>query len=174
MGGAGSSRWGSHIRKSTVEDCLILTPKPLRKALACGLQCSGKIRWTLDGEPFASLSYITVSLNGKVAVRLTYLKTMDGTKERMNYLIRLVSSQAPFGGVRWYFLCPLAVNGLVCSRKAIKLFLRGDSSYFGCRHCNDLTYVSAQGSHKLDSFYTQVSRMLGNRWTPNQIKAALR
>jgi hypothetical protein len=116
MGGAGSSRWRFHNRKTTVEECLILTPRPLRQALARGSQYSGKVRWSLNGELFASLSYATESANGSVAVRLKYLKTIDEKKERMNYLIQLVSSQARFGGLRWYFLCPLMVNGLVCSR----------------------------------------------------------
>ncbi len=49
-----------------------------------------------------------------------------------------------FGGIRWWFLCPLNNAGVTCNRRVKKLFFPPRGQYFGCRTCFNLTYESAQ------------------------------
>jgi hypothetical protein len=53
---------------------------------------------------------------------------------------RIVWMPCRFGGARPYFVCPGSVNGIACSRRVTKLF--GAGTYFLCRHCYRLAYVS--------------------------------
>ena len=58
--------------------------------------------------------------------------------------IRLVTTPCHLGGVRWWFVCPLAAGGRACGRRVRKLYLCG--RYFGCRTCHRLTYRTSQES----------------------------
>lgn len=58
------------------------------------------------------------------------------------YSIGLVATPCYFGGKRWWFICPLMKDGVVCGRRAGKLYL--GEKYLGCRHCYSLTYRSCQ------------------------------
>src|SRR5262245_60448390 len=69
-------------------------------------------------------------------VRLSYTFTRAGTQERdsLDYRVKLTTTRPRFGGVRWWFVCPLVVNGGACNRRVGKLYLPPGSRYFGCRH----------------------------------------
>jgi hypothetical protein len=74
-------------------------------------------------------------------------------KERVDYQIQLVATGCNFGGLRWWFLCPLRRKGVNCGRRVEKLFLPSKGfvippRYFGCRHCHELTYASTQTSDR--------------------------
>ena len=58
----------------------------------------------------------------------------------------LTSGFCNFGGYRWWFICPLVVNGNVCGRRVGALYLGGEE-YFGCRHCYNLTYECQKESY---------------------------
>ena len=60
----------------------------------------------------------------------------------MNYRVELVSTRPHYGGLRWWFLCPLIVAGHACQRRVRKLYLPPGGNYFGCRHCGELNYTS--------------------------------
>jgi hypothetical protein len=161
MGGPGSSRWGNYSKKTTVEDCLFLTPTSLKKALTYGPGQGGTINWSQRAESLACLSFTTESLDGSLAVRLRYSKTTGDEKKALDYLVPVVSSPVHLGGVRWFFLCPLMVDGTICSRQSAKLYLPPRGLYFGCRRCYGLTYRSAQESHKFDGLYTLLAANVG-------------
>jgi hypothetical protein len=80
----------------------------------------------------------------------SYTLTHASTKEQesLDYRVRLTTTQPRFGGLRWWFVCPLGVNGRACSRRVGKLYLPPGRRYFGCRHCHGLTYTSAQTHDK--------------------------
>src|SRR5262249_48590815 len=61
-----------------------------------------------------------------------------------DYRVGLTTTRPPFGGLRWWFLCPLGVNGRACNRRVGKLSLPQHARFFGCRRCHALTYRSAQ------------------------------
>lgn len=63
-----------------------------------------------------------------------------------SYLIRIAPTypQPPFSGVRWWFVCPLGIDGRACGRRSAKLLLPPAGTHFGCRFCHQLTYVSTR------------------------------
>jgi hypothetical protein len=82
-------------------------------------------------------------------VRLFY--TVGSPGEALDYRVGLVTTRPQFGGLRWWFVCPLVVNGLPCGGRVAKLYLCG--RYFGCRRCHGLTYTSCQEHDKrVDAF----------------------
>jgi hypothetical protein len=79
-------------------------------------------------------------------IRLFY--TITRTSERVDYKIQLTTTEPNFGGLRWWFICPLCVNGQACHKRVRKLYLPHYAKYYGCRHCYDLAYRSSQESDK--------------------------
>ena len=62
-----------------------------------------------------------------------------------NYTVGAVSTSPTYGGRRWWWLCPLNHRARgACNRRVGKLYLPSGASYFGCRHCYELSYTSAQ------------------------------
>jgi hypothetical protein len=145
MGGFGSGRHRSW-KKRTTESCSAIDTTYLRRwgLLVPGIRWSGELSWTRGGaaEPHSRVSYVLTAGEADGTLRLTY--TVVVSKERFDYSVRLVATPCHFGGVRWWFVCPLARTGVVCGRRVRKLYLSG--RYFGCRHCHDLTYRSRQES----------------------------
>ena len=92
-------------------------------------------------------------------LRLSYTLTRSG--EQADYHVRLTTTRPRFGGLRWWFLCPLSLNGRTCGRRVAKLYLPPRDRYFGCRHCHDLTYTSCQESHKFDGLYRLLAQNTG-------------
>jgi hypothetical protein len=77
-------------------------------------------------------------------------------KVAMDYKVELVATRCQFGGVRWWFICPLDLDGVKCGRRVQKLFLPSKGRflsahpprYFGCRACHELTYTSTQNRNR--------------------------
>lgn len=74
-------------------------------------------------------------------VRLSY----SSGGEDYSYDVRLTSDDCRFGGKRYWFICPLRVEGRSCGRRCAMLFSAG--RYFGCRKCYDLAYSTQQVSY---------------------------
>jgi hypothetical protein len=73
-----------------------------------------------------------------------------------------VTSTVPrFGGLRWWFVCPLAVNGRDCGRRVGKLYLPDGARYFGCRRCHDLVYRSSQQARKPGALLFRIAAQVG-------------
>lgn len=145
MGGFGSgSRWS---KKACVEGCTALDTSALKrmKLLVPGTaNRAGSLEWRRAGEdaPSSSVNYILTVGSTTGALRLIY--TTKSTASAHDYTIALVATGCQLGGVRWWFVCPLTKNGIVCERRVRKVYLYG--RYFGCRHCHNLTYRSQQDS----------------------------
>jgi len=154
----GRSRWS---RRKTVEECkMIDTPWLRRHGYFCGYK-SGGIKWTNAAGAVISSIGIAVSvddelLSGKY-LRLTYTQTdvVGRDAREFDYKIELVTTPCHFGGVRYWFICPLVVNGRPCRRRVSTLYLPPNGEYFGCRHCHDLTYRSQKEHDKrIDALLT--------------------
>ncbi|MHC4752129.1 MAG: hypothetical protein ACYTFW_19930, partial [Planctomycetota bacterium] len=80
--------------------------------------------------------------------RLQYTITdrSSGEKTEYDYRIALTTTPCNFGGVRYWFVCPLYTNGIYCGRRVAKLYKAPGAVYFGCRHCYDLSYESRNES----------------------------
>jgi hypothetical protein len=130
------------------------------KLLEEGTFRSGALHWTdaHTGEERASLGYeVNATMTGLPPyVRLHYSLTRSG--ENLDYKVLLGTTRPRFGGLRWWFICPLIANGRKCGRRVGKLYLPPGGKYYGCRHCYDLTYRSAQASN---SRLTRLFRQYG-------------
>jgi len=136
--------------RKTVEECKALSILRLNEwGYLCGFQ-RGTIEWkNALGEVTSSIG-IEVSVNregyGEDYVRVIYTEANRLTEEKkdLDYKIQLVTTPCHFGGVRFWFICPLGTNQGYCGRRVGKLYLPRNATYFGCRHCYNLTYESCK------------------------------
>ncbi len=111
---------------------------------------SNTIKWTNNfggGEESIGIEVDT----GGMYVRLHYSQTdYDGEKKDFDYKIPLTTTRCNYGGVRYWFICPLIVDGTHCGRRVGVLYKGRD--YFGCRHCHDLIYSSQKENRKCKDY----------------------
>jgi hypothetical protein len=163
MGGIGSGRWTYHEKKRTAEECWVMCISEVARAvdLSKAESTSHALRPTMpksgkrmplvrcapkvgdDGAPLLNLSYV--------------IKDGWGLDHLVERIVRLKTTRPNFGGVRWWFSCPLAFDGEECGRRVAKLYRPPKSRYFACRHCHDLTYESCQKRHRYDGLCTLVA-----------------
>jgi len=173
MGGSGSGRYWWD-KKTTVEDCLHLAARRLvkQRLLYLGIHTFGTLTWTktATGEEISSCGYEINTLSEYASwLRLYYKLTRSG--EELDYRIYPQTTRPHYGGVRWWFACPLVSNGRPCNRRVGKLYLPPGGRYYGCRHCYDLTYKSCQESHKFDALFASIARDVGT--SPEMVKRTL-
>lgn len=143
---------GRYSFRDTVEDCLSIgIPWLSKHGYLCGFM-SGGIEWKRQGEVTATID-IQVSVVGGWEgkhVRFQYIQTDSQTREKteFDYKADLTTTPCNYGGVRYWFVCPLIVNGRPCGRRVANLYLPPGGKYFGCRHCYDLTYRSCKEHDK--------------------------
>jgi hypothetical protein len=115
------------------------------------------MNWTRNGEKTGSISFVVSAVEGDEYIRFQYTQTdrHSGEKTELDYKVRLEWTACHFGGRRWWFICPLVVNGRACNRRVGVLYLDG-GKYFGCRHCYDLTYESSKTSHQFDRMFLRM------------------
>jgi hypothetical protein len=147
MGGPGSTRWNGHRKKTTVEMCwqLDIVRWTRRGIVAPCNHARGTWVWTdtSTGETLDSISYEVKTTEDDGWLRLQYhFVSPRDSGVRLDYKVALVTTRGYLGGLSWWFQCPLMVNGQACRRRVRKLYLPPDGTYFGCRHCHDLTYES--------------------------------
>jgi hypothetical protein len=176
MGGWGSGNRERWSKKDTVEDCLTIDANRWKREgiLKASVCVAGSWQWTFRSGRRSSISYDVCALDMNTPyVRLSYSWTRAGSDPQSeNYIVRLTTTRPNYGGLRWWFVCPLFVNGRACERRVAKLHLPPGGRFFGCRHCHDLTYTSCQESHKDDAFYRHSANMMGVDF--EVIKAAFR
>ncbi len=170
MGGYGSGiRW-KHSAKSTVEDCYTLDVNWMtREGMFDECWRSGSIRWSNSrtGKETSSIGYEVNTPDRWI--RLYYHS--HRFNEDFDYKIALTTTDLSWGVIRWWFICPLHVNGRYCGRRVGKLYLPPVGRHYGCRHCYDLTYESCQESHKYDLAFASLGAAFGI--TGSQVKARL-
>lgn len=135
MGGIVS---GNHGGKPTVESGLVLDLYRLigQGTLKPGQYRSGTITWseTYSGRSVASVGYEANLIGERGWVRLHYTTTdyWTGEKTRHDYRVEVVTTPQPFGGRRWWWVCPRrgdlvsklyqpAGGGIFASRKAHRI-----------------------------------------------------
>jgi len=108
---------------------------------------SSTLTWTRKFSGHKSSIGILVDTE-ELYAKVNYTSTDRNTDEKTNYdyKISLTTTPCNFGGVRYWFICPLSVNGAYCGRRVGTLYLASGGNYFGCRHCYDLSYESRNES----------------------------
>ena len=160
MGGYGSGWQGA--KKATLEGSLVLTAASLvrKRALVAGEWTSGSLGWISDGEdkPHATIGYeADLSDQDNAWLRLHYRR--NGAP--VDYRVRLVTSTPHYGGLRWWFICPLVRNDGGPPRRVAKLYLPSGGKYFGSRKGYGLTYASCQESGKNGRLWRDLSAEIG-------------
>ncbi len=159
MGGSQSGRWRWHDKGIAVEECLVLSIADLlrQQLVVPGRWTSGSLSWKRTGaaEPFATIGFEADITPAHAWMQLRY--TASGNP--VDYRVRLTSTRPNFGGLRWWFVCPLVrADGRPPGRVA-KLYLPPGQVYFGRREAYGLTYTSCQESH--DRLFRRLAAELG-------------
>jgi hypothetical protein len=170
MGGPGSGahyQWWRGSKKDVVEDCLVLDVNRLMREgiLKEHVYAMGTWRWTYPGGGSFAVCYDVDTVDTESpSVRLSYSWVWTSTREQESaaYTVLLTTTRPRFGGLRWWFVCPLRVNGRECGRRVGKLYLPPRGRYFGCRHCYELTYTSCQESRKYDGLARLLALDMGS------------
>src|SRR5258705_5704745 len=145
MGGFGSGERSK--KKTTVESCLKLDAGGFSKdaEIKPGVYSVGELTWRRADERFLSVPFwLEPKTVDRALLHITSRLETDGTETSLIEPIILTGTIPHFGGVRWWFICPLIVDGTTCNRRVKKLFLPPGAKYFGCRTCYSLIYESAQ------------------------------
>jgi hypothetical protein len=179
MGGTGSGNhyhWWRGEKKTVVEECPSLDASRWKREgiLQAGVRLMGSWYWTYRSGSRFKVNFDVNTLNqGYPFLQLSYCWVWGATgqQDSATYPVELETTHPHFGGLRWWFLCPLVVRGQACSRRVGKLYLPPSARYFGCRNCHDLTYTSCQESHQYDRLYRHMARDLG--WNIATVKSAL-
>src|SRR5262249_53405882 len=107
----------------------------------------GFLTWAAGTNGESTIGYEVYTHDGADSwLRLQY--TFNATGAAEDYRVSLTTTRPWFGGLRWWFVCPMVVDGRPCNRRVGKLYLPPCGRYFGCRHCYRLTYRSAQEHDK--------------------------
>ena len=115
--------------------------------LKSGQTINGTLEW--EGNKIG----ISISLygNNNRYINLEYTKHYyyTGEKKEFDYRIEITTTPCHFGGVRYWFQCPLLKDGKMCGRRIAVLYQGRD--YFGCRQCHNLCYQSNLERYKVTS-----------------------
>jgi len=139
MGGYGSGRWYRHNVKQTVEASLCLDISRLRKAgfLKSGELTTAKYTWRYSKtrEVTAQVD-LTANLRNSECpfIELDYIHGKK--RERMKYRVNLARTYPNYGGIRYWFVCPISGN------KTKKLYLPSGKRIFASRNAHNLVYHS--------------------------------
>ena len=131
--------WYRWNKKDTTEDRLNLDMHRFSELVDLTSTRLGSWIWTRSnhfGESKSTIGYTVLPGRG---VKLKY----TANEKDYEYLVRISATQPNYGGVRYWWICP----NTNCNRRVRILYLQG--GYFLCRHCQNLTYKSAQASNDL-------------------------
>ncbi|MBW2275006.1 MAG: hypothetical protein JRG96_17205 [Deltaproteobacteria bacterium] len=139
MGGFGSGRIEAGGRR-VVDDALIFDIDRLKRRgeLEPYTSCFGSWVWyeRPSGRRLATVGYEldTEATYGTLRLRYTVSSRRRAGSLHRDYVIDLVTTRPHFGGLRWWFRCP------VSGRRVRKVYAHPGSSYFASREALGLTY----------------------------------
>ena len=153
MGGKGSGYPVWKDGKTTVEQCLHLDSVWLAITEHLGRRITADIAWT-SRRTGAKRSGADLVLDLRDPYEPLALITYRHMQARTLYRQRIpLTPTVPyFGGLRWWFRCPL------CGRRVRKLYMPDDDRRFACRCCFQLTYDSCQDSHRWDRLFLDIAK----------------
>ena len=141
MGGFGSGRYGGRV---CVENAIRLNVDKLLSR--CGIRRGGRARGTYEFDFYDQNLRIDFECRidgpGHSWLRLRYQihDYWTGEPHDIDELIYLAASHPPFGGLRWWFVCPRT------NRRVRILHLPLGARRFACRRAYRLVYSSQRGT----------------------------
>ncbi len=162
MGGRGSGRQFWLRRKTTVERCWCISIADFTKIIKEGV--SGNINWKNEHKEVdeSSISFVLLPETDSEAMLILSYTINDSDVDEP---ILFQKTYPHFGGVRWWFTCP------VCKNRVGRLYLPIKSNLFACRKCHNLTYRSSQNSKKYNMLYAMIADSAGT--TAEMVKKIL-
>ena len=164
MGGRGSTRWSTRLKKTAVEDCIKLDMKSFFTHLIPGISHSH--RWQINGSDFIQIKFTPFGdFENIKSINLDcrYEKQSGTSIELFSYKIELATTILTWGKNRYWFICPKAN----CKKRVRCLYIPLGTKIFACRTCYDLTYSSSQNTHKDQIFWSEIA----SRWLPSAATA---
>jgi hypothetical protein len=163
MGGFGSGKWIDVMtRKVNTGLCRTLSVKTLKMMGVFDAehdQDQFSIQWVNELGDDAGKVTITRQVGGNGNKRSLRVE-IGGSADASGAFVTVTRQEIPitttpcfYGGVRYWFLCPAAVDGVLCENRVGMLYLPPAAGVFACRHCYGLTYESCQQSHKYDRVF---------------------
>jgi hypothetical protein len=150
MGGYGSSRWMNHVRKNTIEECVLLN---LGQLIRSGLFLNPTPQ-SLFAAPVTSHSRLSIRFlfeQGPSLTRhVTLFLSLQDSGQTAEFQQRIPITTIPWAGGRFreFFTCPGLTE--TCGRHCVRVYLPPGSLKFACRQCHDLTYLTCRACHDLD------------------------
>jgi len=125
-------------RKRTVEEsCDLNITKLKKRGMLSKEESATRITWTSSMRGTETSVIVGVYLEEDPFILLMYSITdRDGNKTDYKYAVSLLTTDCNLGGVRYWFACP------ACWQRVGVIYLAPGGTYFECRHCNNLTYLS--------------------------------
>lgn len=129
-------------RKTTIEECLTLSMKELRRRGVLRHGATGTISWTRPTGDTYRVGFRCDLRSDPPRLWLSYTVTdQAGQQTDHHSAAPLDADPCRLGGQQWYFRCPS------CDRRVRQLHMPPGEHTFACRHCYHLTYLSTQGQH---------------------------
>lgn len=143
MGGKGSGTWYRWNTKTTLDDCRVLNINRMQKQGAIKPNNFKAGRWvwtnTETNEEVSSIGYTCHTLDAdNEYININYKMTNSG--EKIDYDVKLVKTYPNYGGVRYWFICP------VTGKRVAKLYRTPYDNRFISRHVYKLLYASQSES----------------------------
>ena len=134
-----------------MEDCCPLTVTKLRDVgvLHSPVGTTFTVNWSDSSgrELFRADVWLVPGPGGAIMLRLRYEARDLETRKKGGLIstVQVVKTECRFGGLRYWFVCPLVrQTGLFCRKRVHTLFLPPGAHYWGCRGCQNLVYRSAK------------------------------
>jgi hypothetical protein len=181
MGGYGSGRW-SIEKKEVVENCLILDLGTILQHRNPRASLSGTL--SPPGGRYFRADYKTYPSNREdgeqEAILIVYYNLLFSgrnasmERQRIREEIPLTRTSLGCGRKRWAMRCPLVIEGERaewCNRISRRLYLPDGQSYFGCRKCHELSYLSSRDNHRYEDLYQMLSEGTGRVMSSGEIRS---
>jgi hypothetical protein len=138
-------RWYRWDKKPITDEVLDLDMIRFAKVVDLTRWLVGAWQWTWTSSHKASIGY-TIAPGKGVWLRYTVSK-----EQEYNYLAHTTTTVQPFGGVRYWWLCPN------CSQRVRILY--GTGSFFVCRRCAGVYYGTQQNKSLMMRIDNELSRI---------------
>lgn len=172
----GRYRWD---KKTTVEECRSLWAATFHKQGVFKFNVgytSGTVTWRNHADEVTSSLGFNFSQQPSPRLTLFYNLTRSATGEQqdLRYDVELATTPCRYGGLRYWFICPLVKNDSPCRRRITKLYLPPSSTYYGCRHCYNLTYESCQEHDARVNHLAKNPELLAQMLNSGDLRGSLR
>lgn len=157
MGNFLSGRFGKGRGKKAVHECLRLDVQYFKHmgTLRSDYTAYVTMNWPRGSRNPDALERSRVCCNvSHVPPRAIFSHEFTG-RPSYHQEIFLTPSETEFQGHRWWWECP------ECNRRVRYLYLPEGEQGFKCRLCSGLTFQSCRDSHRHDSLFRYVAKLMG-------------